>query len=51
VLVADAGAAKEKLGWVPALGALEHIIGSAWAWYQKRFANTQPNAQSKGAAH
>jgi UDP-arabinose 4-epimerase len=50
VLVADAGLAKEKLGWVPALGSLEHIIGTAWAWHQKRF-NTQPNTQSQGTAH
>ena len=49
VLVADAGLAKEKLGWVPALGSLEHIIGTAWAWHQKRFART-PSAQPKGAA-
>jgi UDP-glucose-4-epimerase GalE len=47
VLVADAGLAKEKLGWVPALGSLEHIIGTAWAWHQKRFATTH----SQGAAH
>ncbi|HLI20548.1 MAG TPA: UDP-glucose 4-epimerase GalE, partial [Stellaceae bacterium] len=38
VLVADATRAKEKLGWVPALGSLDHIIGTAWAWHQKRFA-------------
>jgi UDP-arabinose 4-epimerase len=38
VLVADAGRAKEKLGWVPQLGSLEQIIGTAWAWHQKRFA-------------
>jgi UDP-glucose-4-epimerase GalE len=37
VLVADAVLAKEKLGWVPALGSLDHIIGTAWAWHQKRF--------------
>jgi UDP-glucose-4-epimerase GalE len=37
VLVADAALAKETLGWQPALGALEHIIGTAWAWHQKRF--------------
>jgi UDP-arabinose 4-epimerase len=47
VLVADAGLAKEKLGWVPALGSLEHIIGTAWAWHQKRFSTTH----SQGAAH
>jgi UDP-glucose-4-epimerase GalE len=49
VLVADASLAKEKLGWVPALGSLEHIIGTAWAWHQKRFAET-PSAQPTGAA-
>jgi len=46
VLVADASLAKEKLGWVPALGALEDIIGTAWAWHQKRSAA----AQKQGAA-
>lgn len=40
VLVADATRAREKLGWVPALGALDHIIGTAWAWHQKRFGGT-----------
>jgi UDP-glucose-4-epimerase GalE len=50
VLVADAGLAKEKLGWMPALGSLEHIIGTAWAWHQKRFAPAQPHEQAKGAA-
>ena len=50
VLVADAGLAKEKLGWVPTLGSLEQIIGTAWAWHQKRFAKT-PSTQPKGAAH
>jgi UDP-glucose-4-epimerase GalE len=46
VLVADAGLAKEKLGWVPALGSLDHIIGTAWAWHQKR-----STVQQNGAAH
>jgi UDP-arabinose 4-epimerase len=46
VLVADAVLAKEKLGWVPALGALEQIIGTAWAWHQKRFAAAQHGAAS-----
>ena len=50
VLVADAALAKEKLGWTPTLGSLEHIIGTAWAWHQKRFANT-PNEHPQGAAH
>jgi UDP-arabinose 4-epimerase len=50
VLVADAGLAKEKLGWVPALGSLDHIIGTAWAWHQKRFAETS-SAQPKGAGN
>ena len=51
VLVADATRAKEKLGWAPALGSLEHIIGTAWAWHQKRFA-TAPTlgTQAHGAA-
>jgi UDP-glucose-4-epimerase GalE len=38
VLVADAARAKEKLGWVPVLGSLDQIIGTAWAWHQRRFA-------------
>ena len=42
VLVADAGLAKTKLGWQPALGSLEHIIGTAWAWHQKRFNTDNP---------
>ena len=50
VLVADAALAKEKLGWMPALGALEQIIGTAWAWHQKHFVPAQPNEQVKGAA-
>jgi UDP-glucose-4-epimerase GalE len=36
VLVADAALAKEKLGWAPELGSLEQIVGTAWAWHQKR---------------
>lgn len=46
VLVADAGRAKEKLGWEPQLGSLDQIIGTAWAWHQKRFAA----AHAPGAA-
>jgi UDP-glucose 4-epimerase len=46
VLVADAALAKEKLGWLPVLGSLEQIIGTAWAWHQKRFAS----AETRGAA-
>jgi UDP-glucose 4-epimerase len=46
VLVADAALAKEKLGWMPALGALEQIIGTAWAWHQKRFAAAHHGAAS-----
>ena len=41
VLVADATRAREVLGWVPALGSLEEIIGTAWAWHQKRFGATE----------
>jgi UDP-glucose-4-epimerase GalE len=42
VLVADAVRAKEKLGWVPQLGSLDQIIGTAWTWHQKRFAAAHP---------
>ncbi|HXS40132.1 MAG TPA: UDP-glucose 4-epimerase GalE [Stellaceae bacterium] len=38
VLVADASRARQLLGWTPSLAALEHIIGTAWAWHQRRFA-------------
>jgi UDP-glucose 4-epimerase len=35
-LVADAGAAREVLGWVPQTAQLEAIIASAWHWHQDR---------------
>ena len=50
VLVADAGLAKQKLGWAPVLGSLEQIIGTAWAWHQKRFVDAETDERSKGAA-
>ena len=33
-LVADSRAAKEVLGWKPALGDIETIIGSAYNWHK-----------------
>ncbi|MDH3281306.1 MAG: UDP-glucose 4-epimerase GalE [Gammaproteobacteria bacterium] len=35
VLVADSERAREALGWVPKLAALEDIIGTAWQWYRR----------------
>lgn len=35
VLVADASAAKRRLGWIAKHHQLEKIIGDAWAWEQK----------------
>jgi UDP-glucose 4-epimerase len=32
VLVADAGRAREVLGWQPAHPDLTEIVASAWAW-------------------
>ncbi|HEY3917506.1 MAG TPA: UDP-glucose 4-epimerase GalE [Stellaceae bacterium] len=46
VLVADPSRARATLGWIPALGALDQIIGTAWAWHEKRFAA----ADAHGAA-
>ncbi|HEY6057830.1 MAG TPA: NAD-dependent epimerase/dehydratase family protein, partial [Candidatus Limnocylindrales bacterium] len=34
VLVASAARAREELGWRPARGSLDDMIGSAWAWRQ-----------------
>lgn len=36
VLVAANDLAREQLGWSPRRAALEDIIGSAWAWEQRR---------------
>ena len=36
-LVASSRKAREVLGWRPEHGDLEAIVGTAWAWYQKRF--------------
>ena len=35
-LVADASLARELLGWKPQYTRLEDIIGTAWAWHQRR---------------
>jgi len=40
VLVADASRAREALGWVPKLSALEDILVTAWAWHRRRHAGT-----------
>jgi UDP-arabinose 4-epimerase len=51
VLVADATRAQATLGWTPTLGALDQIIGTAWAWHQKRFdAAEKHGANAHGAA-
>ena len=38
-LVADAGRAKQELGWVPQHSNLEKIIESAWNWEQAFFSD------------
>ncbi len=40
VLVGDAGLAKGVLGWHPQHSGLEDIIGTAWAYMQRRFIST-----------
>lgn len=35
-LVADAGAARQVLGWSPRFKDIEEIIHSAWQWHQRR---------------
>jgi UDP-glucose 4-epimerase len=37
VLVGGTDMAARFLGWKPAMPSLEDIIGTAWAWHQKRF--------------
>lgn len=39
VLVADAGKARDALGWIPAISLLDDIIASAWRWHQRRVAD------------
>jgi UDP-glucose 4-epimerase len=34
ILLASDARAREVLGWRPARGSLEEIVGSAWAWRQ-----------------
>ncbi len=34
-LIADSSRAREVLGWTPERSTLEHMIGSAWDWYQR----------------
>jgi len=36
LLVASNDLARERLGWVAKRGTLEEMIGSAWAWTQRR---------------
>ena len=47
VLVADAGKARQTLGWRPALPALDDIVGTAWRWHgdaRRRIAQGAVNA-------
>jgi UDP-glucose 4-epimerase len=37
VLVADSARAKDVLGWKPEHTDLDEIVGSAWAWHQRRW--------------
>ena len=34
-LVADAGRARDTLGWEPTRSTLDEMIGSAWEWRQR----------------
>jgi len=36
VLVASSDRARSELGWTPAFGSLESILGTAWEWHRKR---------------
>ncbi len=36
VLVAATDRARDVLGWTPARGSLDEMIGSAWAWMGSR---------------
>ena len=38
VLVASSEKIKTELGWRPKFGELDQIIGSAWEWHQRRYA-------------
>ena len=38
VLIADAGVAREVLGWRPVRSSLHIMIADAWAWHRHRFA-------------
>ena len=35
VLVADSARIRRELGWAPRFGALEDIVGTAWAWHSR----------------
>jgi UDP-glucose 4-epimerase len=41
VLVAGSGKIKQELGWTPRYADLDTIIGSAWEWHQKRYAEAK----------
>jgi UDP-glucose-4-epimerase GalE len=45
ILVADATRARNVLGWMPHMAALERIIATAWSWHQHRFAASAPKAR------
>ena len=39
-LVSDASRARDLLGWTPCITDLKYIIGTAWAWHQKKASRT-----------
>jgi len=41
-LVAAIGRAREDLGWVPKLPALDDIVATAWKWHQLQWAGSAP---------
>jgi UDP-glucose-4-epimerase GalE len=49
MLVADPTRAKEVLGWVAKASDLDSILGSAWAWHQRRHPGPAPAASAAGA--
>jgi UDP-glucose 4-epimerase len=40
VLVASSAKIQSELGWKPKFAELDEIIASAWAWHQKRYAQS-----------
>jgi UDP-glucose-4-epimerase GalE len=50
VLVADSSRARRDLGWNPALGGLDDIVATAWAWHAGGAARAAPMPSNTDAA-